>query len=200
MKESGSSHPESHSETTYREYVTELKLSQEDLQRHILDVGARMGDFATEAKKRGYGDIVSADILHPNDQGFESEKPYGAGQFVVGDALQLPFKDNEFDLVLSIYAIPVMLDHRTMREETVQAILEMLRTTKPGGEVRLAGVAILEKPLNEPNADPPILQALEDLVQRGIKVVVEDSPTNTERRYDKNYLIRLKKAASQIEH
>ncbi|MEL4504963.1 demethylmenaquinone methyltransferase [Luteococcus sp. H138] len=49
-------------------------------------------------------------------------------QFVAGDALQLPFADNTFDTVTISYGLRNV-------EDTVGALREMLRVTKPGGQV-----------------------------------------------------------------
>lgn len=195
MKEKIGELRESHEQGVYKEYVAELKLSEEDLHKHILDVGSQAGDFASEAAKRGYRDIVSIDILHPEDQtgGYEFEKPYGAGKFAVADALSLPFEDNEFDLVVSIYAIPVLLDFWKMREEAVHAAREMLRVTKPGGEVRLSGVELRREPRAENDTGDRIALALQDLAKQGIDVSIEEGPDKPDRNSVELAFVRLRK-------
>ncbi len=131
----------------YEEYTQELKLSPEDMSKHILDVGSDYGHFAIEAKKRAYKDIYSVDLLHPADRYAVDEKlEYGAGKMALGDVAHLPFKDEEFDLLVSFCSMPAVLilkngemeeSAEVFRERTKAALLEMLRVTKKGGEVRL---------------------------------------------------------------
>jgi ubiquinone/menaquinone biosynthesis C-methylase UbiE len=52
-------------------------------------------------------------------------------EFHVGDAEALPFGDNEFDAVLSVFGSMFAPDHR-------RTAAEMLRVTKPGGRIGLA--------------------------------------------------------------
>ncbi|MGO4956259.1 demethylmenaquinone methyltransferase [Luteococcus sp. Sow4_B9] len=49
-------------------------------------------------------------------------------QFVAGDALQLPYADNTFDTVTISYGLRNV-------EDTLAALQEMLRVTRPGGQV-----------------------------------------------------------------
>ena len=130
-------------------YVRELRLSEEDLQKQILDVGSEFGEFANEAKRRGYNGVVSLDADHPDDAdgNFEKPKEFGAGKFVVADSRSIPFATNQFDLVVSVYSMPHVLGGRTKRifkKRVEKAVSEMIRVTKVGGEVRFGGVPLLD--------------------------------------------------------
>jgi len=55
------------------------------------------------------------------------------GRFVVGSVVSLPYKDNFFDVSLSV----ATLHHIPSREQRRIALTEMYRVTKPGGKVIL---------------------------------------------------------------
>jgi len=165
---------ESPNQRIFRHYVEALKLTDDDLKKRILDVGSRTGSFGMEAARQGYPNAVSLDFDHP---GFHSH----AENFIVGDARALPIRDNEFDIAISIHAIPIMLDDRTMRAQVVKAALEMLRVVKPGGEVRWGHVDYNPegKPEFMNNRGEMIALGLEDLRKRGIEITVEKDPTSS---------------------
>jgi ubiquinone/menaquinone biosynthesis C-methylase UbiE len=193
MKEGGerNKNQETRAEQTYREYVSELKLSPEDLQKRILDVGSNTANFASEAAKRGFKNIVSVDKIHFNDRnGYEADKPYGDGRLAVANALNLPFKNNEFDLVVSIYAIPNGLEST---EDMVKACLEMLRVTKTGGEVRLSGVHLRREPRPENDTGDLVALAIQDLMKQGVDVSIEDGPDGPDRHSVELAFLRLRK-------
>lgn len=53
--------------------------------------------------------------------------------FHVGDAQDMPFPDNSFDVVLSVYGVQFASDQK-------QAARELLRVCRPGGKIDLAGL------------------------------------------------------------
>ena len=96
-----------------------------------LDVGCGVGMLAQSvAKDYAPSSVTGADPLeksiiaakqHPNNIGI---------QFKIGDAQELPFKDTQFDVVVSGLMIKFVPDK-------TKAIEEMKRVTRPGGIVAL---------------------------------------------------------------
>ena len=128
----------------YQQYVSELKLTPEDLSKKILDVGANFGHFAEKAKQEGYGGVYSIDIAHPASKytidttgGLKVEK------MAVADAFKLPFENESFDLVISFCAIPNVVEGLNPTDygnEAKKVFQEMLRVVRVGGEIRLGRV------------------------------------------------------------
>lgn len=97
----------------------------------------------------------------------------------VGDMRQLPFRDGEFDAVVSSYAI----DH-LRRAERPKAIAEVARVLKPGGEFLLMIIHVdwrtwLVSPLlaHHPSQNPESWRTL--LQQNGFDLVEEGTPFTT---------------------
>jgi SAM-dependent methyltransferase len=97
----------------------------------------------------------------------------------VGDMRQLPFRDGEFDAVVSSYAI----DH-LRRAERPKAIAEVARVLKPGGEFLLMIIHVdwrtwLISPLlaHHPSQQPEAWRAL--LQEQGFTVEEEGTPFTT---------------------
>ncbi len=131
-------HIEDHEGQTFKEYVTNLRLSPEDFDKKILDVGSGIGSFAKASKERGLAnDIYSIDFHFV---------PYETGKGAVADVTRLPFPDKTFDLIISNCAIPNVLssqfDHNkeAVEKRIVDAFDECVRVAKDGGEVRLSPV------------------------------------------------------------
>lgn len=137
-------------EYKFKEYVRNLKLSPEDLNKKILDIGSGAGNFAKWASEHEGGkNIYSVDKYNA-----ETSTP----NIVRGEANKLPFKDGSFELVISNNSMPSLLyfedktqskinprykhdPHKNMNE----GLSEMLRVLKSEGEIRLAPVVHLEK-------------------------------------------------------
>lgn len=120
-------------ERVVRGYFKDLGLVKSELKgRQVLDVGSGQDCFfAKHCQEQGItNDVYSIDLQIDSN----NEKD------VVGDGVFLPFNDEVFDLVISENAIPSMfysiLCMKDMREMFRQSIDEMLRITKPGGEIR----------------------------------------------------------------
>lgn len=131
-------HVEDHEQQTFEEYVRNLRLSPEDFDKKILDVGSGIGSFAKISKERGLAkDIYSVDFHFV---------PYETGKGASADVTQLPFPDKTFDLVISNCAIPNVLSSRfdynegAVEKRIVSAFDECVRVSKDGGEVRLSPV------------------------------------------------------------
>jgi ubiquinone/menaquinone biosynthesis C-methylase UbiE len=182
----------------YEQYTQELKLAHEDLGKRVLDVGSDYGHFAIEAKKRGYKDIYSVDLVHPAGRyAVDESLEYGAGKMALSDVAHLPFKDEEFDLLVSFCSMPAVLmlaeggveeSAEMFRERTKEALLEMLRVTKKGGEVRLGRT--IQENNNEPvpfSRYEETQRVLEEL-RRTLHIEV-----TMEKISNRSLLIRLKK-------
>ena len=128
-------------------YIKELQLTPEDFEKKILDIGAGSMQFAKYAEEQGIGNKIFS--LEPEPHKFISKKPKTVG----GEAGHIPFKDESFDLVISAGAIPTILVRNN--EESVndpetwikfdeyfkRIMLEMLRVTRVGGEIRMGPMA-----------------------------------------------------------
>lgn len=105
-----------------KEYLPELR------QGAALDVGTRLGEFAfTLAEAMPMGSKIIGMDCDCDAVEQAKEKHAGKGvEFVVGDAIHMPFADDSFELV----AISNTLHHI----EDYDAVLsEMLRVLRPGG-------------------------------------------------------------------
>jgi len=168
----------------FDQYVNGLGLTDEDLHKKILDVGSDTGDFANEAKKRGFTEIYSVDLYHPDETyRLDTQAEFGAGKQVVADAGRLPFRNDEFDIVISLYAIPnVLLDtpNKTAYKNTVRnTLLEMLRV---GKEVRLGGVVAQEVQGARFSRPEQVDKVFADLRGRGFEISEVPDPVNLETR------------------
>ncbi len=87
----------------------------------VLDIGCGTGTTLKELNRagRGYGMDVSTTAL-------EYCLQRGIDSVCVGDASRVPYRDDRFDLVISVDVIEHV-------EDDVGAMQEMLRVTKPGG-------------------------------------------------------------------
>jgi ubiquinone/menaquinone biosynthesis C-methylase UbiE len=178
-------------EEAFQTYIESLELTPEDFNKKILDIGAGNGEFAKWAKDHN----VSSDIYSLDLQGKSEEQE----NFVNANAEEIPFKDNSFDLTISNCAIPNVVDV----ENIEKTLLEAIRVTKPGGEIRLSRV--LEGELYEPQIARKretdlVFKKLED---RKIEIEKIRQPHGDIYEYNKNiktdkilakaYLIKIKK-------
>lgn len=123
------------------DYLSFLHLNLEDLKnKKILDLGSgKYQKFARQLKEKfNDTEIVCLDIslvfktrridkqLHYQQQ--KQPLPLLAGEFV-----DLPFKNDSFDYVLSLYS----LSYLKTFEAYVSALAEILRVVKPGGRVHI---------------------------------------------------------------
>ncbi len=91
----------------------------------ILDLAAGTGTSSQALADQG-PTVVAADLSY--GMLAQGRKQYPAIDFVNADALCLPFADETFDAVTISYGLRNV-------EDTVAALREMLRVTKPGGRV-----------------------------------------------------------------
>ncbi len=90
-----------------------------------LDLGCGTGNYTLELKNKGF-EVFGLDI---SKQMLKIAKKKRKDLFLIrGDAYLLPFKDNTFDLVLSITLFEFI-------KEPEKVIKEIYRVLKPGGEL-----------------------------------------------------------------
>ncbi|ASJ09324.1 ubiquinone biosynthesis protein UbiE [Thermococcus siculi] len=88
-----------------------------------LDLGCGTGNYTLELKRRGF-DVIGLDA---SEGMLEIARSKGLN-CVRGDAYNLPFPDNSFDLVLSVTMFEFI-------HEPEKVVREIHRVLKPGGEV-----------------------------------------------------------------
>ena len=94
----------------------------------VLDLAAGTGTSAVEYAADG-ADVVACD-LSPGMVA-EGRRRHPEIEFVVGDAMALPFADADFDVVTISYGLRNVQD-------TAAALAEMARVTRPGGRLVIA--------------------------------------------------------------
>ncbi|MFC6719080.1 class I SAM-dependent methyltransferase [Natrialbaceae archaeon GCM10025810] len=101
--------------------------------QRVLDIACGSGTAALVAERR-YCEVTGIDYVSGLIERAKT-RAQANGQridFRVGDAQDMPFPDNRFDVVLSVYGVQFVADQE-------QAARELLRVCKPGGKVGLAG-------------------------------------------------------------
>ena len=99
----------------------------------VLDLACGSGTAALVATRR-YCDVTGIDYVPELiDRARKRAEASGlkAG-FLVADAQNLPFPDNSFDVILSVYGVQFAPDQE-------KAAAEMIRVCKPSGKIGLAG-------------------------------------------------------------
>jgi demethylmenaquinone methyltransferase/2-methoxy-6-polyprenyl-1,4-benzoquinol methylase len=91
----------------------------------ILDLAAGTGSSSEPLAAAG-ADVIPADFSEGMLAAGRKARPHLP--FTKADALNLPFKDGQFDLVTISFGL-------RNTENTEKALAEMLRVTKPGGEI-----------------------------------------------------------------
>ena len=91
----------------------------------ILDLAAGTGSSSEPLAKAG-ADVIPADFSEGMLAAGRKARPHLA--FTKADALNLPFKDGEFDLVTISFGL-------RNTQNTERALAEMLRVTKSGGQI-----------------------------------------------------------------
>ena len=101
--------------------------------QRVLDVACGSGTAALVAERR-YCEVTGIDYVPELIERAEM-RAQANGQrieFRVGDAQDMPFPDDSFDVVLSVYGVQFAPDQ-------TRAARELLRVCKPGGTIGLAG-------------------------------------------------------------
>jgi 2-polyprenyl-6-hydroxyphenyl methylase/3-demethylubiquinone-9 3-methyltransferase len=151
----------------------------------VLDVGTGSGNVAVPAAGRG-ARVTGADITPElMDMGRERAAAEGVEvEWVEGDAGALPFADESFDVVLSVFGCMFAPDHQA-------AANELVRVCRPGGTIgvcawtpeglngRLLKLAASAMPPPPPEVKSPILWGEEGHVRElfdgtGVDLVIEE--------------------------
>ncbi len=123
------------SDRTFANYLKLLGITSSELGSRILDIGSgETQRFAREASLSGREVISLNPLLRDSKwrklvQTDSSEPP----QSVAAVAQNLPFTNNSFDTVVSVFAIPMYLEKRAYK----QSLQEIYRVLKPGGRAIL---------------------------------------------------------------
>ena len=91
----------------------------------VLDIAAGTGTSSMALKRDGV-EVVAADFSKGMLE--EGKRRYPQLEFVFADAMNLPFKDGEFDVVTMSFGLRNVSDHKV-------ALGEFLRVLKPGGRL-----------------------------------------------------------------
>ncbi len=99
----------------------------------VLDLACGSGTAALVAARR-YCDVTGIDYVPEliDRARLRSEVSGLKAEFLVADVQDLPFPDNCFDVILSVYGVQFAPDQE-------KAASEMIRVCKPGGKIGLAG-------------------------------------------------------------
>lgn len=134
-----------------KEYLELLDLNIEELKgKKILDLGSgKLQRFPRELlqKIEDKAEVVGLDITLKEEERrkeIKEAQPYLYNSdklgLIAASFLQLPFQDNSFDLVLSLYGMPLYLtseDEKKSKENIRRSVMEILRVLKPEGEARI---------------------------------------------------------------
>lgn len=107
-------------------YINEVIAGRENLK--ILDVGAGTGRYSKIFAEQGHR-VTAIDYVNKNVSQIKEKHPNIIAK--QGDALNLKFKDNEFDIVLLFGP----LYHLFTQEDKLKALLEAKRVVKSGGYI-----------------------------------------------------------------
>jgi SAM-dependent methyltransferase len=151
------------------EYIKPF-IHQEHFER-VLDVGCGVGRTISSLLEEGY-EAYGIDL--PCLSQFWSQAGNSVDNFMCCDALNLPFQDDYFDVVISLGVIEhigtvsghttLRPDYRKLRQKYAD---ELTRVTRPGGRILLAG----------PNKRFPIdpqHQVRDDASPKGLSIAIRD--------------------------
>jgi len=163
-------------EEIFKNYLEDLKLKPENLDKKILDVGSASAQFGKWVNEHyGGSEVFSLDPKHESDKIIKRVK---------GGAEAIPFKDETFDLVISNGAIPNVLQTpweeslEVIKERIRNSLFEMMRVTKPGGEIRLGRVSREMDPSDHPVFIPDsILNTILEELKKTYAVEIEEIHT-----------------------
>lgn len=130
----------------------------------VLDVGCGRHSFISEVIKSQKFDAVGLDIFEPNVKEAKSNKVYR--DVIVGDARQLPFKDKEFDLSVSIE----VLEHLD-KEDGEKALAELERVSRETVLITTpVGKSVHHAYYGNPYEEHKYIWSLEELKAKGFAI------------------------------
>ncbi len=112
---------------TFNAYVKRLRLSTEDLTKSILDVGTGGGGFIYYLRE-----YLNNDKAYGIDKKTKEGNKCDDDFIIVGDALELPFENESFEIVVSKHCIPQFLSDEI---KMFKSINELIRVAKKGGKI-----------------------------------------------------------------
>lgn len=112
-------------------YLEDLPLTNDDLKKPILDVGAGSGGFISYVREvLGNDSAYAVDITDKNNK----DEAIISDGFIIADGFNLPFRDETFDTVISNHYLTLFIKDI---KKSIPAITELIRVAKPGGKVIL---------------------------------------------------------------
>lgn len=120
------------------EYITTMKYIKKYLKpgMRIAEIGAGTGRYSLALADMGY-EVDAVELVQHNIDVFRSKmKPQQKVSIVQGDAVDLKFSDETYDITLLLGP----MYHLFSKEDQIKAISEALRITKTGGMVFAAYV------------------------------------------------------------
>jgi len=109
-----------------------LKTAKPDM--IVGDIGCGNGLILPELLKRKikkyYGLDISKNLIAISKKKYASEIKKGKAEFVVGNALKLPYVKNKFDLIFSL----AVMHHLPGKKNHLKFLQEIKRVLKPGGK------------------------------------------------------------------
>lgn len=134
----------------YRERLSRFIVNQCKVRKEfkVLDVGCGSGSLSIAfAKQIGDGEVWGIDLWEKGDlagnvpervlENIRIEGVEGIVKIKTADAREMPFTDNYFDAVASVYVLHNIHPNRE------KAVYEMIRVLKPGGTLAIAETGIL---------------------------------------------------------
>jgi ubiquinone/menaquinone biosynthesis C-methylase UbiE len=111
---------------TFDRYMKYFPLTEEELKKPLLDVGAGNGLFVQYLRtvlhnKDAYSIEVQKEKVDPSKEGM-----------LVGDGMQIPFPDGTFEIVTAKDYLPMFVRSETTAK---QSINELIRVAKSGGKI-----------------------------------------------------------------
>lgn len=131
------------SNRSFDQYLDLLGITEHDLGNLVLDLGSGVSElFARKAQKRGIGVVtvnpkLSKEQARTTSSEAMKEDASYERKAVAALAQALPFKDNCFDSVVSVYAVPYYL----APSDLSTVFKEIVRVLKPGGKAFLSPVS-----------------------------------------------------------